>query len=719
MLAQLNKEEDALINNNVKITKLKRHLYLPYDSCYKCQVQCPQGCNICNGLIYEDCQKGGGYCLMAHVYLYVGTAILQGKNFAMMEMILNLMDGINIPILVTKNDLNCFQELCLKYQNGYKEVGSQCYNVCGDGILIEQLENVTIEIVRIMTDAFMCLHPKIILAKLKKQTKIMKSSYYNFLSKEEQFLQMIIVFIENAKDNEYDVEIKSITSITTVLTEVSYTILVYFKNKISNPILKVTVRCEYIVNVQDNTLFSNEIKLVLPTPNKMSNVGQSLISKTVMLSRIVMYIILIVSGISFWPAIKLLLVQLRTTIKRKIKEICEIFNSLKNMNAMFDQSLLFDSPQQLRLRLQQDFSFFIKRLSFYNLIDLNSKLTDENYRLTLLAYSLQRQLDLAAVQINQTQQLKERLEIGQSNLEEQLYLISLTSMMMKNRFLNSDRKCENRVRIKTISLQNENKRLNRMNKEQQNKQINNFETNLLQLFELSVELKNRLGSFGQQPSSMYSSMIAPKVLTKSIYDNLIYQLSQSSEEEKTFRATQTIRLPNLQSKEVRQPKRNIQKKNLQLFLLFKVLIISNEIQNKQTIFILILWIDQYSLIIFLQLKSIIIIYANLSKYFLQINDPSNSKMISCAFFLIIECKKIGNFHQSKIQLRIKLNQNQLSIIGRLWNVFKRIQSYYRNSQLPLISFAIYKEISFAKYQLNSISHTIGSLITENNQLQLG
>ncbi|CAD8198062.1 unnamed protein product [Paramecium octaurelia] len=206
-----------------------------------------------------------------------------------------------------------------------------------------------------------------------------------------------------------------------------------------------------------------------------------------------------------------------------------------------------------------------------NLIDLNSKLTDENQRLTLLVYSLQRQLEKAAVQINQTQSLEERLEIVQQeliqlrrdnqNLQEQLFLISLSSTTMdKEQTLKQEMESvKAEYEQKLQALQKENKRLNRINKELQNKHINNFETNVSKLMELSVELKNKLDSFGQQPSSLNSSMAAPKVLTKQIYDNLIQQLSQSSGEEKTFRTTQPIRLPNLQSKEIRQPKSNLQK----------------------------------------------------------------------------------------------------------------------------------------------------------------
>ncbi|CAD8193244.1 unnamed protein product [Paramecium pentaurelia] len=204
-----------------------------------------------------------------------------------------------------------------------------------------------------------------------------------------------------------------------------------------------------------------------------------------------------------------------------------------------------------------------------NLIDLNLKLTDENQRLSLLVYSLQRQLDKAAVQINYAQSLEERLEIvyleliqlrkDNQNLLEQLYLVSQTSISI-------DKEEAVQQEIQSVKilyeqklqvLLKENKRLNRLNKELQNKQINNIQTHASKLMELSVELKNKLDSFGYQPSSLNSSQVAPKVLTKQIYDNLIQQLTQSSGEEKTFRIPK--RLPVLQSKEIRIPKNNSHK----------------------------------------------------------------------------------------------------------------------------------------------------------------
>ncbi|CAK70855.1 unnamed protein product (macronuclear) [Paramecium tetraurelia] len=293
--------------------------YLPYDGCYKCQVQCPQGCNICTGLICEDCQKKGWLLINGQCISICGDGHTAGKEFCD--------DGNDIEFdgcyqcsqSCHQKCLNCFQGLCLQCENGYIEDGSQCHNICGDGVLIEPLEkcddgnskdNDGCSDTCQVEQNWKCQQENNI--NCTNQTQKTNNDYEEFLLQfsehvrlnvnnisEEQFLQMIIVVIENAKDNQYDVEIKPLISISSILTEVSYKILVYFKIKISNPVLKVTVRCENIVNDKDNTLLSDEIKLELPTPNKMSNDGQSFISKTALLSRIVMYTILIISGIAF------------------------------------------------------------------------------------------------------------------------------------------------------------------------------------------------------------------------------------------------------------------------------------------------------------------------------------------------------------------------------------------------------------------------------------
>ncbi|CAK77394.1 unnamed protein product (macronuclear) [Paramecium tetraurelia] len=114
--------------------------YLPYDGCYKCQIQCPQGCNICNGLICEDCQKKGWLLINGQCISICGDSHTVGKEFCDDGNDIEFDGCYQCSYSCHQKCLNCFQGLCLQCENGYIEDGSQCRNICGDGVLIEQLE---------------------------------------------------------------------------------------------------------------------------------------------------------------------------------------------------------------------------------------------------------------------------------------------------------------------------------------------------------------------------------------------------------------------------------------------------------------------------------------------------------------------------------------------------------------------------------------------------
>ncbi|CAK72888.1 unnamed protein product, partial (macronuclear) [Paramecium tetraurelia] len=280
--------------------------YFPYDGCYKCQIQCPQGCNICNGSVCEDCQKKGWVLSNGICKSICGDGYVVGNEFCDDGNQIEFDGCYQCSYSCHQKCLNCFQGICLLCEKGYLENESQCHTVCGDSFLVQQLEQCDdgnkqnndgcSDTCQVESDwkcqqennVSVCnysIRPKIILTKLTKTNQDNQEFQLSF--SEQQFLQMIVIVIEGAKDDEYDVEIKPVISITSIMTDASYKILVYFKSSISNPVLKVTLR------------FSNETKLVLSSPHKMSNENQSLISKTALLGRIVMYIILIVSGVAF------------------------------------------------------------------------------------------------------------------------------------------------------------------------------------------------------------------------------------------------------------------------------------------------------------------------------------------------------------------------------------------------------------------------------------
>ncbi|CAD8112861.1 unnamed protein product [Paramecium sonneborni] len=195
-----------------------------------------------------------------------------------------------------------------------------------------------------------------------------------------------------------------------------------------------------------------------------------------------------------------------------------------------------------------------------NLHYINKKLTQENQRLSLLVYGLQRQLQNAAVQINYVQQLEEQLELQQveliqlkkdnQQLQEQAFLQNEQQMKkesLQNQLDNQKSQYEQKLQF----LIKENKRLERINKEIQNKQVRSLEEQTQKLTELSSDLKNKLENFNQQQNNLNSSIISPKIITKKIYDNLIQQLQNT--EEKSFQITHAKRFPIIQVKELKQP----------------------------------------------------------------------------------------------------------------------------------------------------------------------
>ncbi|CAD8151890.1 unnamed protein product [Paramecium octaurelia] len=303
--------------------------YFPYDGCYRCQVQCPQGCNKCKGMLCQECNKNGwllieGVCnsKCGDGYVVGNEQCDDGNNFKF--------DGCyQCSYQCDEMCLDCFQGQCILCQEGYVEDGYQCNNICGDGYCVQQIEQCDdgnrqnndgcSDNCRIEKDwkcttennisfCYYTIQPKITLNKLTKTDTSYQEFKLSFSEpvclnvkgiSEEQFLQLIIIEIINAKNNQYDIEVKSMVSITTELADVAYKILINFKTNVKDPVLKVTVNNDNIVNSQGNNLLTKEAKLEFRSPYKLSTFQMSLISKTSMLSRIVLYFIIFVSGISF------------------------------------------------------------------------------------------------------------------------------------------------------------------------------------------------------------------------------------------------------------------------------------------------------------------------------------------------------------------------------------------------------------------------------------
>ncbi|CAD8129878.1 unnamed protein product [Paramecium sonneborni] len=95
--------------------------YLPYDGCYKCQVQSQLGCNNCNGRSCLECEKTGWIQQMVYAIQLVVMVIEQEQNNVMTEILKNIMGVINVH----KQCVDCYQGQCIQFKKGYLEKESQ------------------------------------------------------------------------------------------------------------------------------------------------------------------------------------------------------------------------------------------------------------------------------------------------------------------------------------------------------------------------------------------------------------------------------------------------------------------------------------------------------------------------------------------------------------------------------------------------------------------
>ncbi|CAD8129879.1 unnamed protein product [Paramecium sonneborni] len=72
---------------------------------------------------------------------------------------------------------------------------------------------------------------------------------------------------------------------------IAYKILLNFKTFVSNPVLKVGIKSNHIVNLQNNPLNSNEANLELKSPNQFSD-NQQLRLLRALLQHISVYLLL-------------------------------------------------------------------------------------------------------------------------------------------------------------------------------------------------------------------------------------------------------------------------------------------------------------------------------------------------------------------------------------------------------------------------------------------
>ncbi|CAD8108314.1 unnamed protein product [Paramecium sonneborni] len=330
--------------------------YLPYDGCYKCQFQCPQGCTVCNGNLCQECETYGWVQINGICKSVCGDGYVVGNEFCD--------DGNNIEFdgcylcsySCHQMCLDCFQGQCILCEQGYVENGSQCHSICGDGYNVQLLEqcddgnlinNDGCNDKCMVEQNWKCYEenhisnckysilPKIQLKKISKiDTGIQefKLSFSEPVSLKNNLYKMIVIEILSQQTILYDIEIKPILAISNQIADVSYKILVDFKSSMSNTVLKVNILCDNIVNYENNTLFQQEAKLDLKPAYKISDTQESYILKAVKMSKILQYIIFVVVGIAFFSG--------NLEILWNLLDMFQQLSYMKYHNILFPQILL-------------------------------------------------------------------------------------------------------------------------------------------------------------------------------------------------------------------------------------------------------------------------------------------------------------------------------------------------------------------------------------------
>ncbi|CAD8175488.1 unnamed protein product [Paramecium octaurelia] len=195
------------------------------------------------------------------------------------------------------------------------------------------------------------------------------------------------------------------------------------------------------------------------------------------------------------------------------------------------------------------------QLTKEHLHEQNKKLTEENQRLELAVYSLQRQLsnlasfiDRAKLLQDQVDQLNQELgSVRRDNAHLQEVIVSLQAEL-NSIIANTQVETTERQDIETLkifyeeqlnNLTKENSRLQKLIKDFNTKQVSNLQLSATKLVELGIKIDQKLDD--QSHRRMLSNPIqqSPKGISKEIYQNLILQLSNQSIDEKSMLASQS------------------------------------------------------------------------------------------------------------------------------------------------------------------------------------
>ncbi|CAD8112404.1 unnamed protein product [Paramecium primaurelia] len=303
--------------------------YLPYDGCYKCQIQCSLGCLQCEGKLCNVCDSYGWKLVDGQCKSVCGDGIILGKEYCDDGNLIEFDGCYNCEYSCDSHCLKCFQGTCIQCPIGLYENQSYCLNKCGDGILATQYEqcedantdnndgcNYNCQIEKfwkcyLVDSLSVCIYnisPSIklttplnsygqnqeVILSFSEEVKLNSTSIT-----EEIFIQLINISISNLKDTDYTYEIVPILSVDYTLQPVSYKIKLNFYKSVIGPILIVNINCDQLVNQYENQLASNQQTILLKDPFTLSSTQKMVAANAALFNEFVIYSLISIACFAF------------------------------------------------------------------------------------------------------------------------------------------------------------------------------------------------------------------------------------------------------------------------------------------------------------------------------------------------------------------------------------------------------------------------------------
>ncbi|CAK70960.1 unnamed protein product (macronuclear) [Paramecium tetraurelia] len=297
---------------------------LPYDGCYKCRIQCQYGCNSCIKHNCLDCNQGFELSQNAQCLEICGDGLKVGQEECDdMNTIPN--DGCYECRFQCHQDcLDCNFGVCNKCAFGWEEYNTQCRSVCGNGLLVESLEQcddgntddgdgcnsvcqveedwecVQSQFTKI-SECKMISHPKIILQNLsqKRDSQQIIRLKFNQQVQLKQYLRFEdFIKVNVTKDVDFQLLIQPILEASLSLQFVEYNFQITILEKVEYPQVSIQFITSILVNSEKYELTKLMDTISLGTPLILSLEQYSRLNSTIAFNEIMIYIFIGSSSVS-------------------------------------------------------------------------------------------------------------------------------------------------------------------------------------------------------------------------------------------------------------------------------------------------------------------------------------------------------------------------------------------------------------------------------------